>query len=149
MRAACPRTLLRSAAVLFPAAALLAGCAAEPQELRVMRYDNGPDIPSEGLVRVLDGAGRLGYADASGRVVIAPRFAFGYPFREGRALVTFEGREEAVPGSGGELHVWKSPTWFCIDTSGSPAACPKTRASDAGRIPDPIPEVGTDVEDRP
>lgn len=114
-----------------------------------MRYDNGPDIPAEGLVRVLDGAGRLGYADASGRVVIVPCFAFGYPFREGRALVTFEGREEAVPGSGGELHVWKSSKWFCIDTSGSPAACPQTPASDAARIPDPIPEVGTDVEDRP
>lgn len=140
MRAACPRALFRSAAVLFPAAALLAGCAAEQGELRVMRYDNGPDIPSEGLVRVLDGEGRLGYADTSGRVVIAPRFAFGYPFWEGRALVTFEGREEAVPGSGGELHVWKSPAWFCIDTSGAPATCPKTQASDAGRTPDPTPD---------
>lgn len=47
-------------------------------------FDNGPDPVSDGLYRVVDDHGRIGYADAYGVVRIAPRFAFGSAFCERR-----------------------------------------------------------------
>ena len=64
-------------------------------------FDNGPDPVSDGLYRVVDDHGRIGYADAYGVVRIAPRFAFGLPFANGVAKVTLSGHPAAVPGSEG------------------------------------------------
>lgn len=51
-------------------------------------FDNGPDYPAEGVLRIVDAAGRLGYADsASGRVVLLPRYEAAEPFAGGRARV--------------------------------------------------------------
>ena len=67
-------------------ALLLCGCAASPAVVP-FHYDNGPDYVREGLYRIVDDRGRMGYADESGRVVIAPRFAFALPFEDGKAKV--------------------------------------------------------------
>ena len=49
-------------------ALLLCGCAASPSVVP-FHYDNGPDYVREGLYRIVDDRGRMGYADESGRVV--------------------------------------------------------------------------------
>ncbi len=81
-------------------------------------FDNGPDPIHEGVQRIVDEAGRVGYATAEGEVVIAPRFAFGYPFKNGRAKVTDVGVNKEVPGSNGEYHYWESDSWYYIDHQG-------------------------------
>ncbi|SFV73447.1 WG repeat-containing protein [Desulfovibrio piger] len=106
MKTACPSLLL---------ALLLCGCA---PSVVPFRYDNGPDYVREGLYRIVDGRGRMGYADEKGRVVIAPRFAFAHPFEGGRAKVTDTGQRQEVPGSGGEHWYWKSDAWYVIDKTG-------------------------------
>ena len=65
----------------------------------VFQCDNGNDYVSEGLYRIVDKRGRIGYADESGRTVIKPRFAFGFPFENGKAKVTDKGEMKEVPGS--------------------------------------------------
>ena len=67
-----------------------------------------------------------GYADEKGEIVISPQFAFGYPFKNGHAKVTLQGHEEVVPGSNGEMHIWQSEQWFCIDRSGRRVDCIET-----------------------
>ena len=64
------------------------------------QYDNGDDYVSEGLYRIVDRKGRIGYADETGKTVIRPRFAFGYPFEGGKAKVTDSGERKEVAGSG-------------------------------------------------
>lgn len=91
-------------------------------------FDNGPDPVSDGLYRVVDDHGRIGYADAYGVVRIAPRFAFGLPFANGVARVTLSGHPAAVPGSEGEYHRWEDGDWFCINKSGSIVKCPSSYA---------------------
>ena len=77
-------------------ALLLCGCAASPSVVP-FRYDNGPDYVREGLYRIVDDRGRMGYADESGRVVIAPRFAFAHPF-EGGGKSHGHGATQGSPG---------------------------------------------------
>jgi hypothetical protein len=85
--------------------------------LEVLAFDNGPDDFSDGRVRIRRG-GKIGYADRSFRTVIAPRFDFGWPFEEGRALVcngcrapaATPGKEDHSPVSGGK--------WGYIDPDG-------------------------------
>lgn len=96
---------------------LLCACAAGPSPAPY-QYDNGDDPVQEGLYRIVNAQGKIGYADTLGRVVIAPRFAFGFPFHQGRARVTDSGREADVPGSGGEYHFWQSDAWYYIDRTG-------------------------------
>lgn len=85
----------------------------------VFQCDNGNDYVSEGLYRIVDKRGRIGYADESGRSVIKPRFAFGFPFENGKAKVTDKGEMKEVPGSDGEYHYWKSDEWYYIDKKGN------------------------------
>lgn len=101
----------------FVGVALLCSCA--PAPYTAYQYDNGADYVREGLYRIVDAQGKMGYADEQGRVVIAPRFAFGFPFEQGRAKVTDSGRETVVPGSGGEYRVWQSDDWYYIDRTGT------------------------------
>ena len=83
------------------------------------QYDNGDDYVSEGLYRIVDGDGRIGYATANNAVIISPRFAFGFPFKNGRAKVTDSGHLEEVKGSDGEYHFWVSDNWYWIDKMGN------------------------------
>lgn len=121
---------------IFIPATILAGCAGTHhtggtgdtsvvvgyggEQYRPYQFDNGDDYVSDSLYRIVDRRGRIGYAAPDGTVVIRPRFAFGYPFADGRARVTDSGRSDTVPGSGGEYHTWQSDSWYWIDKSGRP-----------------------------
>lgn len=85
---------------------------------KAYQFDNGPDYPSEGLYRIVDDNGLIGYADEQGNTVITPRFKFGFPFKDGHAKVTDSGHLEEVAGSGGEYHQWHSSDWYFIDPTG-------------------------------
>ena len=52
-------------------------------------------------------------------MIIPPRFAFGFPFKDGRAKVTDSGHLEEVEGSDGEYHYWVSDNWYWIDKMGN------------------------------
>ena len=81
----------------------------------VFKYDNGPDYTQEGLFRIMDEDGLIGFADSLGNVIIEPQFKFAYPFKGGKTKVTLEGEQKEVPKSEGEKHYWESGTWFYID----------------------------------
>lgn len=81
----------------------------------VFKYDNGPDYIQEGLFRIMDGNGLIGFADTLGHMVIQPQYKCAYPFENGKAKVTLKGEEKPVPGSKGEKHYWDSDDWFYID----------------------------------
>lgn len=88
---------------------------------RVFIYDNGPDYPAEGVRRIVDAAGRIGFADsASGRVVLAPRYEAAYPFAYGRAQV---GSRCQVLRDG-EHWFWQCAEWHYIDHQGRTVAAP-------------------------
>lgn len=82
------------------------------------QYDNGDDYVRDGLYRIVDERGRIGYADEKGATVITPRFSFGFPFENGKAKVTDCGQMKEVEGSRGEYHYWESDDWYFIDKSG-------------------------------
>src|SRR5690606_28017265 len=52
---------------------------------QVYPFDNGPDYLSEGLFRILDEEGRIGFANMDGEVVISPRYAYIDAFKGGLA----------------------------------------------------------------
>lgn len=78
-------------------ALLLCGCAASPAVVP-FHYDNGPDYVREGLYRIVDDRGRMGYADESGRVVIAPRFRLCPPLRRRQGESHGHGTTQGGPG---------------------------------------------------
>jgi hypothetical protein len=80
--------------------------------LRPFVFDNGPDYPSEGLFRYVDGA-RIGFADDACRPKITAAWEFAGPFAEQRAPVcrgcTLAHGEHAMPKGG---------KWGFVDPSG-------------------------------
>ena len=81
----------------------------------VFKYDNGPDYIQEGLFRIMNEDGLVGFADSLGNVIIEPQFKFAYPFKGGKTKATLKGERKGVPESDGEKHYWESETWFYID----------------------------------
>lgn len=80
-------------------------------------FDNGPDYPAEGLLRIVNAAGLIGYADtATGRVVLPPQFEAAFPFAHGRARV---GRGCRLVAEG-EHSAWDCAAWQTIDHQGRP-----------------------------
>jgi len=80
-------------------------------------FDNGPDYPAEGLLRIVNATGLIGYADmATGRVVLPPQFEAAFPFEHGRARVG-RGCRLVVEG---EHSVWDCAGWQSIDHQGRP-----------------------------
>lgn len=57
---------------------------------RVHTLDNGPDVVSEGLFRIIQD-GKIGFADMTGKVVIEPKFHFVFPFQKDGTAVFNEG----------------------------------------------------------
>lgn len=84
----------------------------------VYQHDNGDDYFSEGLQRIVDKDGKIGFRDSIGKIVIPPRYAFAFPFKEGYAKVTDTGHREAVDQHG-EYHQWISDSWYFIDKTGT------------------------------
>lgn len=81
----------------------------------VFKYDNGPDYIQEGLFRIMNEDGLVGFADSLGNVIIEPQFKFAYPFKGGKTKATLKGERKVVPESDGEKHYWENETWFYID----------------------------------
>ena len=69
----------------------------------------------EGLFRIVDKEGQVGFADTLGNVIIKPQFKFAYPFKDCKAKVTLKGERKDVPESDGEKYYWESDEWFYID----------------------------------
>lgn len=88
------------------------------EEYKPYQYDNGDDYLSDGLYRIVNNQGLVGYANAQHEVVIKPQFAFGFPFEQGKAKVTHTGSLKEVPNSNGEYKYWHSEQWFYIDKEG-------------------------------
>jgi len=81
---------------------------------QVFVYDNGPDYPSEGLIRVVKN-GKIGYADAKTyAIVIEPQFDCAYPFENSKAKVS----NQCQTVKEGEYSVWKSDAWQYVDKEG-------------------------------
>ncbi|RYY15637.1 MAG: WG repeat-containing protein [Cytophagaceae bacterium] len=80
-------------------------------------FDNGPDYPAEGVMRIVGPTGLLGYADtATGRIVVPPRYEAAFPFDSGQARVGSRCRREAT----GEHWAWNCADWTYINHQGQP-----------------------------
>ena len=82
----------------------------------MFKHDNGPDYIREGLFRIMDENGLIGFADSLGNVVIKPQFKFAFPFKNGKAKVTFMGEGKAIFNV--EHHEWVSDKWQYINKKG-------------------------------
>lgn len=98
---------------------LLVGLFGCTPKYAVYQFDNGDDYPQDGMYRIVDANGKIGYANEEGQVLIKPQFACAFPFDEGKAQVAYTGKCLEVPGSGGEYHYWESDAWFYIDKQGN------------------------------
>lgn len=78
-------------------------------------FDNGDDYVVEGLSRIVDEQGRIGYADEKGNTVIAPRFKCAFPFENGKAKVADTGENRRYDA---EHSYWESDGWYYIDKTG-------------------------------
>ena len=81
----------------------------------VFKYDNGPDYIREGLFRIMDENGWIGFADSLGNVVIKPQFKFATPFENGKAQATTSGRAN----DDGEHSFWLSDEWELVGHNGT------------------------------
>lgn len=78
-------------------------------------FDNGPDYPAEGVMRIEGPTGLLGFADtATGRVVLPARYEAAFPFDSGRARVGRRCRLE----TDGEHSWWNCAEWTYINHQG-------------------------------
>jgi hypothetical protein len=81
----------------------------------VFFYDNGPDYPAEGLIRIVKN-GKIGYADANTyRIVIEAQFDCAYPFENGKAKVS---KHCTTVKDDPEYSRWESDKWQYIDKKG-------------------------------
>lgn len=108
------RSTLTASLNLLAAAIILLMSGCKTPSYSVFQYDNGDDYLCEGLRRIVDKHGRIGFADSIGNVVITPKYAFAFPFEDGRAKATFTGESVAE----GEHSRWVSSDWFYIDRNG-------------------------------
>ena len=83
----------------------------------VFKYDNGPDYPSEGLFRIVDKEGLIGFADTIGNLVIPPRYRFAYPFTNGKAKVTDTGKLLIDSQDIDRHEYWQSDKWYFISNT--------------------------------
>jgi hypothetical protein len=86
---------------------------------RVPAMDNWADDFADGLVRtvhLVDGEEKIGYLDARLEEAIPPRFDWGFPFAEGRAVVCIGCRVEA-PDEDGHREI-TGGRWGVVDRSG-------------------------------
>ena len=110
--------ILKVLLCIFIGLSLFVSACSPSEKYEVYQYDNGDDYFSEGLQRIVDKDGKIGFRDSIGKIVIQPRYAFAFPFNEGYAKVTDTGHSEAVDKRG-EYHQWISDSWYYIDTTGT------------------------------
>ena len=73
-----------------------------------------PDNVCDGLFRILDDEGKIGFADTLGHVVIKPQFQCALPFKSGHARVAYHGKMVEKE----DYSDWESDEWFYIDKKG-------------------------------
>ena len=88
--------------------------------IRPYLLDNGPDPFQEGLARFKE-AGKFGFFNERGKVIIPARFAFAAPFSEGRAVFCQGCRELAE----GEHRSMQGGLWGFIDRKGRIVITPR------------------------
>lgn len=71
--------------------------------LKVYPYDNGPDYVREGLFRIIDKDGLIGFGNMNGEVAIQPSFKRVDPFHEGLSSFCDDCLYEPVVGPSGEV----------------------------------------------
>ena len=81
----------------------------------VFKCDNGPDHIREGLFRIMDDNGLVGFSDSLGNVVIKPQFKFATPFENGKAQTTTSGKAH----DDGEHSFWTSDEWQLVSYNGT------------------------------
>lgn len=59
----------------------------ERQLFEVVKFNNGPDSPSEGLFRIKR-KGKIGFANEEGKIIINPKYQYAERFKEGKAKVS-------------------------------------------------------------
>lgn len=84
----------------------------------IYSFDNSPDIAAEGVFRIVNEKGMIGFADTLGNVILEPKYTFAYPFKDGRTKVTFNGKKKIIPESRGEYHYWESDDWYFLNKNG-------------------------------
>lgn len=82
--------------------------------LMFFKYDNGPDAPKEGLFRIINKNGLMGFADTIGNLVIPPKYKFAYPFTNGKAKVTDVGTLWVDSQDIDRHKYWQSDQWYFI-----------------------------------
>ncbi len=84
----------------------------------VFIYDNGPDYPADGLIRIVEN-GKIGYADAKTyAIIITPQYDCAFPFENGKAKVS----NNCKTIKDGEHNVWESDSWQYVDKKGKMSA---------------------------
>lgn len=84
----------------------------------VFKYDNGADYVREGLFRITDDKGLIGFADTLGNIITNLNSNLLFHSRMAKRKVTFSGESKEVPDSNGEKHYWDSSQWFYINKNG-------------------------------
>lgn len=113
-------TLFYYAVVFEPEVGMVAIDRQGKRLYEVFLYDNGPDMPAEGLFRIMQ-QGKIGYANArTGQVVIPPQFDGAFPFENGVARVGLQCQLE----TDGEHSTWKGGIWKQIDRNGATIESP-------------------------
>ncbi len=79
----------------------------------VFNYDNGPDYLESGLFRIVKNE-MIGYADATGHIVIEPRFKCARPFAGDRAQVA----DQCELVQEFDHSSWESDAWYFIGKDG-------------------------------
>ncbi len=104
-------------------------------DFKPFQIDNGDDYVKCDRYRIVDKAGRIGYANGKGYVIIEPIYAFASPYENGIAKVTDRGVWKEVEGSNGEYHYWESDYWYYIDLYGESVSFGKDSISETQHTP--------------
>lgn len=78
-------------------------------------FENGADYFAEGLVRIVSSRGKIGFANAAGKTIIAPQFDYAQSFCEGLAAVCTGCRTEKADA---EHNFVTGGRWGYINRSG-------------------------------
>jgi hypothetical protein len=78
-------------------------------------FDNWVDEPQEGLFRIRNKKGLVGYADETGKIVVKPQYSWGTGFYEGYARVT---KDHNLVKIDSEHQIVEAEHWITIDRTG-------------------------------
>ena len=92
-------TRIMNKIIIYLSAVLLLCSCGSARHYAAFQYDNGDDYVSEGLYRIVDRKGRIGYADETGKTVIRPRLPSAIHSRVAR-------RKSSIRGNGKR---WQAP----------------------------------------